>query len=126
MVKLSIDDWDRICERVGIGEGSIPEIANQEGVNKRTLRRQCRKRGIVHITRADEALVKLSEAKKLYETGMSLIEVSSVLGLKVDGLTKALVSSGYRIRANGEVLRHIASGSEEEARLIELYKTASL
>lgn len=127
IIKLSKSDWDRICGRVRNGEGSVPEIARLEGLsNDRTLRRQCRKRGIDSITRAEEALVKLDEAKSLYETGMSLVDVSLELGLKVEGLKKALVDSGYRIRRSGEVLRLIPSGSETEARLIELYKTTSL
>lgn len=128
IVKLSKSDWDRICERVRNGEGSVPEIARLEGLNNdRTLRRQCRKRGIEYITRVDEAMPYLNQIVNLYyDKEMSIVAVADELNLAREGVKKALVDSGYKIRDCGEVMRSIKDGSPEESRLIELYKTTSL
>lgn len=127
IVKLSKAEWDRICERVRNGEGSVPEIARLEGCNDRTLRRQCRKRDIKYISRADEAMSFMAQILELYyDKEMSIVACADELNLAVMGVKKALIDSGYKIRACGEALRSIKRGSTEEARLIELYKTTSL
>lgn len=128
IVKLSTIEWDRICERVRNGEGTAPQIARLEGLNNdRTLRRQCRKRGIEYISRVDEAMPFLEQIVELYyDKEMSIATVAEELNLTRKGVKKALVDSGYKIKECGEALRSIKRGSTEESRLIELYKTTSL
>ena len=119
-------DWDRIIARVASEDKTIPQIAREEGCNDRTLRRRCRARGILKVTRKDEVESQLDKVLRLYESGRSCSQISNELGLAIEAVIRVIKESPCEWR-EGHVYNYVVlPGSDQEKEICSRYPEMSI